>query len=173
MWAIIAEKLTEMSELEVDTSRMPQRVFFNFTRRYKQAKDKVKTSGAGSDNIETCPHFDVLDEFMGSRDIVNPPFLLETATESNSTESSRSTPSPAPSTSSSATEEVEANAASGENPRKAKRHLSEDFNKEGSKDGSEGGKATKKKKRSSKGLGKMTTTNGWPYLRKARSERNG
>jgi len=157
MWAIIAEKLTkEMSELEVDTSRTPQRVkekFFNLTRRYKQAKDKIKTSGAGSDDIETCPHFDVLDEFMGSRDIVNPPFLLETASESNSTESSRSTPSPAPSTSSSATEEVEANAASGENPRKAKKRLSEDFNKEGSKDGSEGGKATKKKKRSSKGSG--------------------
>jgi len=157
MWAIIAEKLTkEMSELEVDTSRTPQRVkekFFNLTRRYKQAKDKIKTSGAGSDDIETCPHFDVLDEFMGSRDIVNPPFLLETASESNSTEISRSAPSPAPSTSSSATEEVEANAAPGENPRKAKKRLSEDFNKEGSKDGSEGGKATKKKKRSSKGSG--------------------
>jgi len=111
----------EMSELGVDTSRMPQRVkekFFNFTRRYKQVKDKIKTSGEGRDNIETCPHCDVLDEFMGSRDIVNLPFLLETATESNSTESSRSTPSPAPSTSSSAAKEVEANAASGEIPEK-------------------------------------------------------
>jgi len=145
-----------MSELDVDTSRTPHRVkekFFNLTRRYKQVKDKIKTSGAGSDDIETCPHFDVLDKFMGSRDIVNPPFLLETASESNSTESSRSTPSPAPSTSSSAIEEVEANAASGENPRKAKKRLSEDFNKEGSKDGSKGGKATKKKKCSSKGSG--------------------
>jgi len=64
---------------------------------------------------------------MGSRDIVNQPFLLETASESNPTESSRSTPSPASLTSSSAAEEVEANAESGENPRKAKKCLSEDF----------------------------------------------
>ena len=44
MWAIIAEKLEkEMKVLEVNSSRMPQRVkekFFNLTRHYKQAKEK-------------------------------------------------------------------------------------------------------------------------------------
>ena len=66
-------KEKEMKELEVNSSRTPQRVkekFFNLTCRYKQAKDKIKCSGARSDYVETCPHFDILDEFMGSRDIV-------------------------------------------------------------------------------------------------------
>lgn len=159
MWAIIAEKLEkEMKALEVNSSRTPQRVkekFFNLTRRYKQAKDKIKSSGAGSDDMETCPHFEILDEFMGSRDIVNPPYLVETTSKSTS-ESTRSTPSPAPSTSS-ASEELEGNAASGENPRKAKKHPCEDINKVDCEDGSgygkKGGKATKKRKRPSKGSG--------------------
>lgn len=161
-----------MSELGVDTSRTPQRAkekFFNLTRRYKQAKDKIKTSGEESDDIETCPHFDILDEFMGSRDIVNQPFLLETASESNPTESSWSTPSPASLTSSSAAEQVEANAESGENPRKAKKRLSEDFNKEGCKDGGKGGKVTKKK-RSSKGSG-QNDDDSWLAIFKESQER--
>ena len=104
MWAIIAEKLKEsMKEFGRSNDRTPQKVkekFFN--RHYKQAKDKTKTSGTGSEDMETCPHFDVLDEFMGSRDIVNPRFVLETASETS--ESGSSTPSPAPSTSSLADE---------------------------------------------------------------------
>lgn len=159
MWAIIAEKLEkEMKALEVNSSRTPQRVkekFFNLTRHYKQAKDKIKCSGAGSDDMETCPHFDILDEFMGSRDIVNPPYLVETTSKSSS-ESPRPTPSPAPSTSS-ASEELEGNAASEENPRKAKKHPREDINKvdceDGSGDGKKGGKVTKKRKRPPKGPG--------------------
>ena len=50
LWAIRAEKLEkEMKALEVNSSRTPQRVkekFFNLTRHYKQAKDKIKCSGA-------------------------------------------------------------------------------------------------------------------------------
>ena len=145
-----------MSELRVNSSRTPQRVkekFFNPTRRYKQAKDKIKSSGAGSDDMETCPHFDILDEFMGSRDIVNRPYLVETTSDSTS-ESTRSTPSPAPSTSST-TEEY--NDVSREFPRKAKKRPCEDITKVDGKDGSEGcrkeGKATKKIKRPAKGSG--------------------
>ena len=63
MWAIIAEKLEkEMKALEVNSSRTPQRVkekFFNLTHRYKQAKDKIKCSGAGSDDMETYRHIDI------------------------------------------------------------------------------------------------------------------
>ena len=85
MWAIIAKKLEkEMEVLEVNSSRMPQRVkgkFFNLTCCYIQAKAKPKCSGAESDDMETCPHFDIL-EFMGSRDIVNPPYLMETTSKS-------------------------------------------------------------------------------------------
>ena len=49
--------------------------------------------------IKTCPHFDVLDEFLGSRDIVDQLFLVETELEIS--ESATSTTSPVPSTSSS------------------------------------------------------------------------
>ena len=159
MWAIIAEKLEkEMKELEVNSSRMPQKIkekSFNLTCRYMQAKDKIKCLGVRSDDMETCPNFDILDEFMGSRDIVNPPYLMETTSKSTS-KSTPSTPSLALSTSS-ASEELEGNAASGENPRKAMKHPSEDINKvdfeDGSGDGKKGGKATMKRKRPSKGSG--------------------
>lgn len=109
MWSIVAEKLEEnMRELGLkNNGRTPQRVkekFLNLTRRFKQAKDKIRTSGAGSEDVETCPHFEVLDEFMGSRDIVNPPSFVET--ESEISESATFTPSSVPSTLSSTAEDI-------------------------------------------------------------------
>ena len=82
VWATIAEKLEgQAKELGFAShGRSAQKVkekFFNLLRRYKQAKDKVKTSGEGSDEIFICPHFELLDEFMGSRDCVNPRFVAE------------------------------------------------------------------------------------------------
>ena len=126
-----------MEALEVNSSRMPQRVkenfFFHLTCCYMPAKDKPTCSGAESDDMETCPHFDIL-EFMGSRDIVNPPYLTETTSKST-LESTWLTPSPAPSTPS-AIEELEGNTASGKNPRKDKKHSCEDISKVDCKDGS-------------------------------------
>ena len=124
--------------------------------------------------METCPHFDILDELMGSRDIVNPSYLVETTSESTS-ESTRSTPSPAPSTSSTK-EELEGNAVSGEFPRKAKKRPCEDINKVDGKDGSEGcskeGKATKKRKRPSKGSG-QSDDDPWLAIFRENQEREG
>ena len=150
MWAMIAGKLEEsMKEFGCSIDRTPQKVkekFFNLMRRYKQAKDKIKTSGAGSEDMETCPHFDVLDEFMGSRDIVNPRFVLETASETS--ESGRSTPSPAPSTSSLADEVDSRNNTSGEKTRNAQKDDNA-AGKDVSKNGGKSGKATRKRKRQS------------------------
>lgn len=125
--------------------------------------------------MEPCHHFAILDEFMGSRDIVNTPYLVETTSKSTS-ESMWLTPSPAPSTSS-ASEELESNAASGENPRKAKKHPCEDINKVDARMAvGKARRVARRLKRESvhqKGLGRAITTHGWPFLEKARNERNG
>ncbi|KAK3749299.1 hypothetical protein QZH41_020083 [Actinostola sp. cb2023] len=96
MWTAIAEKLElELKELGFPTNdRSAQKVkekFFNTLRRYKQCKDKLKTSGEGSEEIEICPHFDLLDEFMGSKDSINPKFVVESSGSSSA--SRPSTPS--------------------------------------------------------------------------------
>ena len=146
VWSIVAEKLEEnMRELGLKSNgRTPQRVkekFFNLTRRYKQAKDKIRTSGAGSEEIETCPHFDVLDEFIGSRDIVDPPFLVET--ESEISESATSAPSPVPSTSSSIAEDsgLERKDEAGKSKKRTGENISQD----------DKAKTTKRRKHQSKG----------------------
>ena len=63
-WVIIAKKLEEEGKQLgfTVTGRSFQKVkekFFNLVRRYKACKDKLKTSGEDSKEIDICPYFDL------------------------------------------------------------------------------------------------------------------
>ncbi|KAL9978717.1 hypothetical protein ACROYT_G016270 [Oculina patagonica] len=59
----------------------------NLNKKYKAVKDKSKMTGEGSDDIKSFPEFDELDQLWGTRDSVNPKYVIEAGTL-------QSTPSP-------------------------------------------------------------------------------
>ena len=69
----------------------------NLSKKYKNVKDKSKMTGEGSENIKSFPEFDELDQIWGTRDSVNPKYVMEAGTS----KSAIATPSPNSSMSSS------------------------------------------------------------------------
>lgn len=96
MWKVIADKLHELrQESGLDTpyrdSTKVKTKYFNLSKKYKQAKDKTRVSGEGSEAIDDCPHFEDFDEFMGSRDIISPKYVVESGTSCSTSSSTQST----------------------------------------------------------------------------------
>ena len=69
----------------------------NLSKKYEKVKDKSKMTGEGSENIKSFPEFDELDQIWGTRDSVNPKYVMEAGTS----KSAIATPSPNSSMSSS------------------------------------------------------------------------
>ena len=49
----------------------------NLNKKYKPVKDKSKSTGEGSDEIESFPEFTDLDELWGTRDTVTNKYVVE------------------------------------------------------------------------------------------------
>ena len=69
----------------------------NLKKKYKNVREKSKMTGEGSKNIKSFPEFDELDQIWGTRDSVNPKYVMEAGTS----KSAIATPSPNSSMSSS------------------------------------------------------------------------
>jgi len=52
----------------------------NLSKKYKTVKDKSKLTGEGSGDITSFPEFNDLDEIWGTRDSVNPRYVIEAGT---------------------------------------------------------------------------------------------
>ncbi|KAL9976002.1 hypothetical protein ACROYT_G013231 [Oculina patagonica] len=99
MWERIAARLvTESKELNDHvcdkTAKNCRDKMNNLNKKYKAVKDKSKQTGEGSEGIKSFPEFNDLDEIWGTRDSVNPKYVIEAGTSSTS---SAATPVPSPS----------------------------------------------------------------------------
>ena len=100
MWERIAARLVagskEINDFISDKSAKNCRdKINNLNKIYKTVKDKSKLTGEGSEGIKSFPEFDALDEIWGTRDSVNPKYVMEAGTSHTPT-----TPVPSPSSSS-------------------------------------------------------------------------
>ena len=100
MWERIAARLVaeskEINDFISDKSAKNCRdKINNLNKIYKTVKDKSKLTGEGSEGIKSFPEFDALDEIWGTRDSVNPKYVMEAGTSHTPT-----TPVPSPSFSS-------------------------------------------------------------------------
>ena len=104
MWERIAERLvSECKEMDIPCEKSAKNCrdkMNNLNKKYKAVKDKSKMTGEGSEGIKSFPQFDDLDQIWGTRDSVNPKYVLEAGTSQPVT----STPVPSPNPSISASE---------------------------------------------------------------------
>ena len=102
MWEKIEARLAEESKevLNIHCQKSAKNCrdkINNLSKKYKNVKDKSKMTGEGSENIKSFPEFDELDQIWGTRDSVNPKYVMEAGTS----KSAIATPSPNSSMSSS------------------------------------------------------------------------
>ena len=102
MWekieARLAEESKEVLNIHCEKSAKSCRdKINNLSKKDKNVKDKRKMTGEGSKNIKSFPEFDELDQIWGTRDSVNPKYVMEAWTS----KSVIATPSPNSSMSSS------------------------------------------------------------------------
>ena len=85
MWEKIEARLAEESKevlnihCEKSTKSCRDKIN-NLSKKYKNVKDKSKMTGEGSKNIKSFPEFDELDQIWGTRDCVNPKYVMEAGT---------------------------------------------------------------------------------------------
>ena len=96
MWERIAERLVaECKEMDITCDKSAKNCrdkINNLNKKYKAVKDKSKMTGEGSEDIKSFPQFDDLDQIWGTRDSVNPKYVVEAGTSQPVT----STPVPSP-----------------------------------------------------------------------------
>ena len=85
MWekieARLAEESKEVLNIHCEKSAKSCRdKINNLSKKYKNVKDKSKMTGEGSENIKSFPEFDELDQIWGTRDSVNPKYVMEAGT---------------------------------------------------------------------------------------------
>ena len=102
MWEKIEARLAEESKEVLNiyrekSAKSCRDKINNLSKKYKNVKDKSKMTGEGSKNIKSFPEFDELDQIWGTRDSVNPKYVMEAGTS----KSAIATPSPNSSMSSS------------------------------------------------------------------------
>ena len=107
MWEKIEARLAEESKEVLNThcqksAKNCRDEINNLSKKYKNVKDKSKMTGEGSENIKSFPEFDELDQIWGTRDSVNPKYVMEAGTS----KSAIATPSPYSSMSSSGSGDV-------------------------------------------------------------------
>ncbi|CAH3179164.1 unnamed protein product [Porites lobata] len=95
MWEKIEARLAEESKevLNIHCQKSAKNCrdkINNLSKKYKNVKDKSKMTGEGSENIKSFPEFDELDQIWGTRDSVNPKYVMEAGTS----KSAIATPSP-------------------------------------------------------------------------------
>ena len=95
MWEKIEARLAEESKevLNIHCQKSAKNCrdkINNLSKKYKNVKDKSKMTGEGSENIKSFPKFDELDQIWGTRDSVNPKYVME----AGMSKSAIATPSP-------------------------------------------------------------------------------
>ena len=95
MWEKIEARLAEESKEVLNThcqksAKNCRDEINNLSKKYKNVKDKSKMTREGSENIKSFPEFDELNQTWGTRDSVNPKYVMEAGTS----KSAIATPSP-------------------------------------------------------------------------------
>ena len=85
MWEKIEARLAEESKEVLNihckkSAKSCRDKINNLSKKYKNVKDKSKMTREGSKNIKSFPKFDELDQIWGTRDSVNPKYVMEAGT---------------------------------------------------------------------------------------------